>query len=97
VAKELMASLKASLERGDEPPTGRTEKQVTGFRGRSGRTFRAKLKIAPREDAEGRWKVEFDEQWATGEPPKAAEGAGDERAAEEVAAVGEAAAQAQAS
>ncbi|MGI8660623.1 MAG: DNA topoisomerase 3 [Thermoleophilaceae bacterium] len=97
VAKELMASLKASLERGDEPPTGRTEKQVAGFRGRSGRTFRAKLKIAPREDAEGRWKVEFDEQWATGEPPKPAEGAGDERAAEEVAAVGEAAAQAQAS
>ena len=97
VGKELMASLAASLERGDDPPSGRTEKQVTGFRGRSGRTFRAKLKIAPREDAEGRWKVEFDEQWATGEPPKAAEGAGDERAAEEVAAVGEAAAQAQAS
>jgi len=97
VGKELMASLAASLERGDDPPIGRTEKQVTGFRGRSGRTFRAKLKIAPREDAEGKWKVEFDEEWATGEPPKPAEGVGDERAAEEVAAVGEAAPQAQAS
>ena len=36
VAKELMASLKESLERGDEPPIGRTAKQVTGFKGRSG-------------------------------------------------------------
>ena len=44
VAKELMASLKAALERGDDPPIGRTEKQVTGFRGRSGRSFRAKLR-----------------------------------------------------
>ena len=69
VAKELMESLKASLERGDEPPIGRTEKQVPGFRGRSGRNFRAKLKIEPREDAPGRWKVEFDEEWAK-EPPK---------------------------
>ena len=43
VVKELMASLKASIERGDDPPVGRTEKQVTGFRGRSGRSFRAKL------------------------------------------------------
>ena len=51
VAKELMESLKASIERGDEPPIGRTEKQVPGFRGRSGRNFRAKLKIEPREDA----------------------------------------------
>ena len=29
VVKELMASLKASIERGDDPPVGRTEKQVT--------------------------------------------------------------------
>ena len=64
VAKELMASLKASRERGDEPPIGRTEKAVTGFRGRSGRSFRAKLKITPREDEEGKWKVDFDEEWA---------------------------------
>ena len=65
VAKELMASLKAALERGDDPPIGRTEKQVTGFRGRSGRSFRAKLRIEPRgEEHPGRWKVEFDEEWA---------------------------------
>jgi DNA topoisomerase-3 len=65
VAKELMASLKESLERGDEPPIGRTAKQVTGFKGRSGRSFRAKLKIERREDDPNRWKVEFDEEWAT--------------------------------
>ena len=65
VAKELMAKLKEAIERGDDPPIGRTEKQVTGFRGRSGRSFRAKLRIEPRgEDAPGRWKVEFDEEWA---------------------------------
>ncbi len=69
VAKELMESLKASIERGDDPSVGRTAKQVTGFRGRSGRNFRAKLKIEPRADAEGKWKVDFDEEWAK-EPPK---------------------------
>ena len=76
VAKELMESLKASLERGDQPPIGRTAKQVTGFKGRSGRSFRAKLKITPREDMEGKWKVDFDEDWATGEPPPPREGEG---------------------
>jgi DNA topoisomerase-3 len=35
---------------------------VTGFRGRSGRTFRARLALAQNE--EGRWRVEFDEPWA---------------------------------
>ena len=69
VAKELMESLKASIDRGDDPRIGRTAKPVTGFRGRSGRNFRAKLKIEPRADAEGKWKVEFDEEWAK-EPPK---------------------------
>jgi len=69
VAKELMESLKQSIERGDDPPIGRSAKQVTGFKGRSGRSFRAKLKIEPREDAPGKWKVEFDEEWATA-PPK---------------------------
>jgi DNA topoisomerase-3 len=69
VVKELMASLKESLERGDETPTGRTAKQVTGFRGRSGRSFRAKLKIVPAD--EGKWRVDFDEEWATnGAQPK---------------------------
>ena len=76
VAKELMESLKASLERSDQPPVGRTAKQVTGFKGRSGRSFRAKLKIEPREDAPGKWKVDFDEDWATGEPPPPREGEG---------------------
>jgi DNA topoisomerase-3 len=35
---------------------------VTGFRGRSGRTFRAKLKLE--QNDEGKWRVEFDEDWA---------------------------------
>jgi DNA topoisomerase III len=67
VAKELIASLAASRERGEDPGVGRTEKAVTGFRGRSGRTFRAKLKLEQNE--EGKWRVEFDEDWAK-EPPK---------------------------
>jgi DNA topoisomerase-3 len=69
VVKELMASLKASIDRGDEPPRGRTEKPVPGFKGRSGRTFRAKLKIEQSE--EGKWRVEFDEDWAKEPPPEA--------------------------
>jgi DNA topoisomerase-3 len=46
---------------------GRTAKPVTGFRSRSGRTFRAKLKLE--QDEEGKWRVDFDEDWAK-EPPK---------------------------
>ncbi len=49
VARELIAK-------------GRTEKAVTGFKGRSGRSFRAKLALMQSE--EGRWRVEFDEPWA---------------------------------
>jgi DNA topoisomerase III len=49
VIKELMA-------------TRKTEKPVSGFRGRSGRTFSAKLKLEQNE--EGKWRVEFDEDWA---------------------------------
>jgi len=51
--------------------TGRTEKQVTGFKGRSGRSFRAKLALMQTE--EGRWRVEFDEPWAQegAKPPEA--------------------------
>jgi DNA topoisomerase-3 len=41
---------------------GRTEKPVSGFRGRSGRSFSAKLKLAQTD--EGKWRVEFDEPWA---------------------------------
>ena len=42
--------------------TGRTERAVTGFKGRSGRSFRARLALMQTE--EGRWRVEFDEPWA---------------------------------
>ena len=49
VAKELIA-------------TGRTAKPVTGFKGRSGRSFRARLALEQSE--EGKWRVEFDEPWA---------------------------------
>ena len=46
---------------------------VTGFKGKSGRSFRAKLKIEQADD--GKWRVDFDEDWAKpAEPavPKAA-------------------------
>ena len=58
VARELIA-------------TGRTAKQVTGFKGRSGRSFRAKLALVQGEDA--KWRVEFDEAWAKegAKPPEA--------------------------
>jgi DNA topoisomerase III len=67
VATELIESLRASREAGERPGAGRTAKPVTGFRGRSGRTFRAKLKLA--QDDEGKWRADFDEEWAK-EPPK---------------------------
>jgi len=54
--------------------TGKTAKAVTGFRGRSGRSFRAKLALEQGED--GKWRVEFDEPWAReGAKPPAAEDA----------------------
>jgi DNA topoisomerase-3 len=80
VAKELIESLRQSVERGDDPPVGRTEKPVTGFRSRAGRTFRAKLKLEQNE--EDKWRVDFDEEWAK-EPPKGE--AEEERAEEEAA------------
>ena len=49
IAKELIA-------------TGRTAKPVTGFKGRSGKSFRARLALQQSE--EGKWRVEFDEAWA---------------------------------
>jgi DNA topoisomerase-3 len=79
VAKELIESLRHSREAGEDPGVGRTAKAVTGFRGRSGRTFRAKLKLE--QDEEGKWRVDFDEDWAK-EPPPAPAG---EAAAEEEA------------
>ena len=63
VVRELMESLAASIKRGDASPTGRTAKQVTGFKGRSGRSFRAKLKVTQAD--EGKWRVDFDEDWAS--------------------------------
>jgi DNA topoisomerase-3 len=42
--------------------TGYTQRPVTGFRGRSGRSFRAHLALQQTED--GRWRVEFNEKWA---------------------------------
>ena len=54
--------------------TGRTEKAVTGFKGRSGKSFRARLALQQSE--EGKWRVEFDEPWAKegAKPPEAPEG-----------------------
>jgi DNA topoisomerase-3 len=42
--------------------TGYTERAVTGFRGRSGRSFRAHLALSQTD--EGKWRVEFNEEWA---------------------------------
>ena len=52
---------------------GRTEKPVTGFKGRSGRSFRARLALMQTED--GKWRVEFDEPWARegAKPPEGEE------------------------
>jgi DNA topoisomerase III len=49
VARELIA-------------TGRTARAVTGFKGRSGKSFRARLALQQGDDA--KWRVEFDEPWA---------------------------------
>ena len=53
--------------------TGRSEKQVTGFKSRAGRNFRARLALY--QNDEGKWRVEFDEAWAKEgyTPPDAAE------------------------
>jgi DNA topoisomerase III len=53
--------------------TGRTEKPVTGFKGRSGKSFRARLALQQSED--GKWRVEFDEPWAKegAKPPESDE------------------------
>jgi len=57
---------------------GFTAKQITGFKGRSGRSFRAKLALQQSE--EGKWRVEFDEPWATegGKAPAAAAAEGEQ-------------------
>ncbi len=61
---------------------GYTASAVTGFRGRSGRSFRARLAL--QQTDEGKWRVEFDEPWARegAKPPDAeAEGAAAQAAA----------------
>ncbi|HTB50328.1 MAG TPA: DNA topoisomerase 3 [Solirubrobacteraceae bacterium] len=70
VAKELIHS-------------GYTAKAVTGFKARSGRNFRARLALSQNE--EGKWRVEFDEEWARegAKPPEAEDG--QEAAAQEAA------------
>jgi DNA topoisomerase-3 len=62
VAKELIA-------------TGRTARAVTGFKGRSGKSFRARLALQQGDD--GKWRVEFDEPWARegAKPPEQEDGA----------------------
>jgi|CZKG01.1.fsa_nt_gi DNA topoisomerase-3 len=57
--------------------TGYTAQAVTGFRGRSGRSFRAHLALQQTE--EGKWRVEFDELWAKEgvKPPEAEAGEGE--------------------
>lgn len=66
--KQLPVSVARELIR-----TGRTEKQVTGFKGRSGKSFRAKLALQQTDD--GKWRVEFDEPWAKegAKPPEVEE------------------------
>jgi len=63
--------------------TGRTEKPVTGFKGRSGRSFRARLALQQSDD--GKWRVEFDEPWAKegAKPPEAEDGQGESGAGEQ--------------
>jgi DNA topoisomerase III len=72
--KQLPAAVARELIR-----TGRTERPVTGFKGRSGRSFRARLALV--QDEEGKWRVEFDEPWAReGAKAPEAEAAGAEAA-----------------
>lgn len=65
--------------------TGRTARPVTGFKGRSGRSFRARLALQQNE--EGKWRVEFDEPWAKegAKPPDSDESAAAEQPAADTA------------
>ncbi len=62
--------------------TGYTARAVTGFKGRSGRSFRAHL--AMNQSEEGKWRVEFNEEWAKegAKPPEAEAEAETETSAE---------------
>ena len=64
--------------------TGYTARAITGFKGRSGRSFKAHLALEQTE--EGKWRVEFDEPWAkAGAKPPEAEAEVETPAAEPVA------------
>ncbi len=71
---------------------GYTRQAVTGFRGRTGRSFRAHLAL--QQTDEGKWRVEFDEVWARegAKPPEAEGEAVAEAAGEGAGAVAEASA-----
>jgi DNA topoisomerase-3 len=94
VAKQLIESLRLSRESGEDPGVGRTEKPVTGFRSRAGRTFRAKLRLEQTD--EGKWRVEFDEEWAKEPPAGESEEERAEREAATAGSDGEAAAESEA-
>ncbi|HLI32690.1 MAG TPA: DNA topoisomerase 3 [Solirubrobacteraceae bacterium] len=66
--------------------TGYTAAPVSGFRGRSGRSFRARLAL--HQEPEGRWRVEFNEPWAKegAKPPEELEEQAAELSAERSAA-----------
>ncbi|HEX3392846.1 MAG TPA: DNA topoisomerase, partial [Solirubrobacteraceae bacterium] len=51
--------------------SGQTSKAVPGFKGRSGRSFRAHLALS--QDEDGKWRTEFNEPWARegAKPPEA--------------------------
>jgi DNA topoisomerase-3 len=56
--------------------TGRTERAVTGFKGRSGKSFRARLAL--QQNPDGKWRAEFNEPWAQeGAKPPESEDAGE--------------------
>ena len=65
--------------------TGRTERPVTGFKSRAGKSFRSRLALMQTD--EGRWRVEFDEPWAKegAKPPEADDAAAAEGAAADAA------------
>jgi len=68
-SKQLPASVARELIK-----TGYTAQAVTGFRGRSGKSFRARLALS--QDEEGKWRVEFNEPWAKEgvKPPEEVDG-----------------------
>jgi len=72
--------------------TGRTERPVTGFKSRAGKSFRSRLALMQTD--EGRWRVEFDEPWAKegAKPPEAEEATAEAVAPEAAPAADDAAA-----